>query len=366
MPSATCPYLGLKEDSETALAYASPWNYCFRFDVPAQIALEHQDKYCLALTYVECPIYLGAKNTVSQESNSPIVLEAGAVPVTPDVSPIDGLGEELLETEFSESNTELLEEKELSSRNKMIIPLGIAFLALIVIWGIIFSKTVWKGGFNSEWISSLLSKDSSATATITSTVMESPITSTTKPTTPNIIFSTELETSINSSMDITFTPSPTHTKAITQTVSPKTVSTSTQYPSTVPCGAPYGWVQYRVKLGDTLFSLSKTYGVSISQLQTANCMGTSQELFAGTLIYVPFAVIVPTSSKTNTAVPTKSPTSTNTSLPSATKTPVPATAIPPTQTAIPDTVTPESIPTYTIEPTSTLEVLETETPVGGE
>ena len=69
--------------------------------------------------------------------------------------------------------------------------------------------------------------------------------------------------------------------------------TSSQIIDTTPtsyspsCGAPLGWVSYTVRSNDTLFHLSTVYGVSVPELQFANCMGTSTLLVTGTHIYVP-------------------------------------------------------------------------------
>ena len=43
----------------------------------------------------------------------------------------------------------------------------------------------------------------------------------------------------------------------------------------VSCGAPSGWVIYYVQMGDTLYRLSVAYGITVADLQRANCMGGS-------------------------------------------------------------------------------------------
>jgi len=100
----------------------------------------------------------------------------------------------------------------------------------------------------------------------------------------------------------------------------------------IPCGPPSGWVQYIIQPGDTLHSLSTALGVTIQQLQLANCMGTSTILYAGSPFFVPFLPA------------TRIPAATATPLPIFTDTPV----IPPTQEA---SLTPE--PTQTEVPTET-------------
>jgi LysM repeat protein len=104
------------------------------------------------------------------------------------------------------------------------------------------------------------------------------------------------------------------------------------------CVPPVGWVSYTVKSGDTLFDLSRVFGISWSNLQSANCMGSSTRLIAGQQLFVPN---VPTS----TPLPTRVSTATMTASP-----PPPAPLPPPTNT--PDAPTPTATNTYT--PTSTL------------
>jgi LysM repeat protein len=77
----------------------------------------------------------------------------------------------------------------------------------------------------------------------------------------------------------------------------------------IPCGAPAGWILSFVQPGDTLFRLSQAFGVTVTQLQNANCMGSSTLLRVGQSIYVPpWAPRLPTSTfpglDTVTFVPT--------------------------------------------------------------
>lgn len=53
------------------------------------------------------------------------------------------------------------------------------------------------------------------------------------------------------------------------------------------CGVPVGWIPYTVQAGDTLYSLAKYYGVSVAQLQQANCLDSSTLIVIGQIIYVP-------------------------------------------------------------------------------
>jgi hypothetical protein len=59
--------------------------------------------------------------------------------------------------------------------------------------------------------------------------------------------------------------------------------------TTIPegCTPPTSWVLYTVQPGDTLFSIARNAGSSVVRLQTANCLGNVNSIFAGTPLYVP-------------------------------------------------------------------------------
>ncbi len=104
----------------------------------------------------------------------------------------------------------------------------------------------------------------------------------------------------------------------------------------VPCGPPSGWVLYPVQPGDTLYHLADIFGVTVRQLQNANCMGNSTWLKVGRWIYVPpwlphtatptFTPITPPATWTVITPDTQTPTPTDT--PTGTPTPTPTTPTP--------------------------------------
>ena len=121
----------------------------------------------------------------------------------------------------------------------------------------------------------------------------------------------------------------------------------------IPCGPPYGWITYTVKVGDNLYRISLAYRVSVAELQNANCLGYSTRINAGQRLYVPNVptstpAITNTPSPTNTFTPTITVTvDAPTWTPSATNTFIPATATA-TNTATPiPTATETSLPTNT-------------------
>jgi LysM repeat protein len=96
----------------------------------------------------------------------------------------------------------------------------------------------------------------------------------------------------------------------TPTFSNQVASTGTS--ASFECGPPDGWVIYVVKAEDTLAKIAGAYGVSLADLQRANCLGNSTALFTGMNIFVP---------NTPTRTPTATTTGTPTVLPTATRTP---------------------------------------------
>lgn len=139
---------------------------------------------------------------------------------------------------------------------------------------------------------------------------------------------------------------------------PSETQMATSFPET--CTPPEGWVTYRVRSGDTLFGLSLAFGVPVSNLQSANCMGSTTRLFTGQQLYVPN---VPTRTPLPTQVlsPTQPSTSTLTATPPPPAPQPPATQAPDTATPIPSN-TPTPLPTTTITPTTTATFTYTLTP----
>ena len=70
-------------------------------------------------------------------------------------------------------------------------------------------------------------------------------------------------------------------------IPPPPIPTIQNIQNIVPCGAPYGWVRaYRVQPGDTLFRIAGSFGISVYELQQANCL-TNTFITPGYLLWVP-------------------------------------------------------------------------------
>jgi hypothetical protein len=59
MKARVCQYLGLKNDSDTALSYPSPANHCYRINPVTPIKIDHQEEFCLSGKHRLCLIYQG-------------------------------------------------------------------------------------------------------------------------------------------------------------------------------------------------------------------------------------------------------------------------------------------------------------------
>jgi LysM repeat protein len=114
-----------------------------------------------------------------------------------------------------------------------------------------------------------------------------------------------------------------------------------------PCSRPRNWIVYVVQPGDTLYRLSLAYGVSVAELQRANCMGSSIFLQVGKPLYVPpwpaqtplptIPVIIPTGTPIDipiTALPSDTPVGETPLPPTATPFSLTDTPLPPTETII--------------------------------
>lgn len=61
-------------------------------------------------------------------------------------------------------------------------------------------------------------------------------------------------------------------------------------PTPTPCLPPSGWVLYMVQPGETLFRIAQRYGMTAAALQEANCLSSADDIMAGQYIYVPFTI----------------------------------------------------------------------------
>ena len=331
MSGVTCPYLGIADDAETALAYPSQWNCCFRKGASTSVSLEHQRNYCLATAYAGCPIYLQSGDEVGLEE------------------PNSNSKKQTMVANNQTKQRKLQPHTSLKiSRKNIIIAVGLLLGLFFLIWGVVWGKQLLDSnsiplfanpGITPTRIPTLINEIIIASSTLELLTPTSRVVVVLDPPPAESLTTTVLVSTKTPEFSPSSTEKTKNTKEATET--PKPVITDS-------CGAPAGWILYTVKQGDTLSSLSRVLGVTIAQLQSANCMGSSTQLYLGTSIYVPFT---PPVIKTATPIPSK------TSIPN-TKTPVPPTNTPAfTKTSIPATAT--LAPTETlIPPTATEEIIE--------
>jgi LysM repeat protein len=56
MNPKSCPHLGLRNDTQTALGFPSQGNFCHHIKPPVPIRRDHQQNYCLSAGYTACPL----------------------------------------------------------------------------------------------------------------------------------------------------------------------------------------------------------------------------------------------------------------------------------------------------------------------
>ena len=77
----------------------------------------------------------------------------------------------------------------------------------------------------------------------------------------------------------------------------------TQSSINISCGPPVGWITYTVQEGDSLADIAGAYQATLMALQLSNCLGSSQAVFPGMVLFVPNVIPV-----TLTPTPTITPT----------------------------------------------------------
>ena len=194
------------------------------------------------------------------------------------------------------------------NRNRMFYGIGIGIIAAVlscVIVAGIFLLALSEGG-----IKLALPSPTSPTITTTTTPIASSTSSPTSTLHPTVT-TRPTETTVKASPTTTLTSSP--TASVTSTTTPTSTTSPlpppTYFPTTPPqppagCGPPASWVIYIVQPGDTLYSISRMYSVTVEQLKFANCL-TSNSIYPGQQLYVPnVAPQLPTPTTTSGPVAT--------------------------------------------------------------
>ena len=67
-----CPFLGMADDPDTLMAFASEWNCCHYAYPPVVVQFRHQQGFCLCSKFTDCPVFLRER----QDMPLPLALRA--------------------------------------------------------------------------------------------------------------------------------------------------------------------------------------------------------------------------------------------------------------------------------------------------
>jgi hypothetical protein len=126
-------------------------------------------------------------------------------------------------------------------------------------------------------------------------------------------------------------------KATAVPAAPKAPATSVRH---VGCTRPASWVRYTVQKGDTLSSLARRLGTTVSILKKGNCLADDR-IYVGVALWVPHPLY---------STPTGQPHPTRTPTPRHSPTPAPTLTEDPPPTAPPPTNPPPTDPPPTDQP----------------
>lgn len=309
MIPTVCPYLGLKDDPETHLAFPSPRNCCQRAHPVESVSLQHQSMTCLCMNYLHCTM-------LTTSLNLPL----------PDELKLD-----------------------VPYRKRNLAGIGISVILVVVL--LILG---W-------WQSGNLARSAAPSPTMFKQDQEVVLSPTPIPlvTNFNSIPGLSTDPQFTTTMILTSVPTQTSFPLVTLASSEKTPTVfaenmSTPLPTSTGtiCIPPSGWEVYIVQPNDSLFHIGLEFGVTVTDLQIANCLGNSIIIYAGQKLYVPS---VPT------RTPPNLPTNTQTPIEPSVETPIPSptTIFLPTETPLPSltstpTPTEKQFPTTTPLPTKTI------------
>lgn len=224
-----CPYLGIPDDSETALSYPSIWNCCFHAKPVVSPKMEHQRNYCLTSNHTTCTVFL--KKEVRP---LPVELRSGH----------DGS----------------------VKRNK---PIWIVIPALLIILAVLL--LVATQVFNKEWINFPRLSLPFVTPTQTVTVQtELPTVSPTKTT----IIPTALPMS------------PTVLPSLSTTTVEITPTSASMHQLETPIGVEYKFVIHLVRKGESFPMLAGTYNTTIDAIRAVN-FDMPHSLWADSILIIP-------------------------------------------------------------------------------
>jgi len=378
-----CPLLGLKDDEQSRLAFASESHACYRTGKPKPISVEHQRQYCLEKEHITCPIFLNA-NQKPHRSISSFLTKPQSTPATTLQNEKNVLTPETVAKESENSELVLplenvtdylpIDEPKKSSRFAHVWEfVGVLIFGLIIFagWWLFNNRDLFFPNHTPVQAFIITTIHPTASATATEIFIPNSAHVLALTTTP-IVTDTTI-TPLTPSPSVTASETSTLTSTITSTPSPSTTFSRTPVPSATTCSLPNGWSIYTVVYGDTFIYLANYFNTTVDALLAANCLSSTM-LFPGQQLFLPGIPVpatrtsTPTRTPTRTAIPatrtpTRTPTPTHTFTATFTFTFSPTPSFTPTNSPIPPTSTPTDTPTITsVPPTDTPTPLPTETP----
>ena len=207
-----CPYLGIRNDATTSLAYPSAYNYCHRTRPIEPANIEHQQSFCLAAAHSQCPVFK------SEEGDSPMPEEIRGHGIQP-------------------------------RTKKRKFGMGILIILLVFLAGGVFI------GFNSKALALLPfgGRRTSGAGTL-------PISLATQTGTMNASLTPTLQ---QTTVIASATPTASNTPSLTPT--PRPVLSLD-----VPLGVGGQFLIHKVLEGDSMSALAKRYGTTVDAIRLAN------------------------------------------------------------------------------------------------
>ncbi len=335
MTGIICPFLGIYDDADTALAYPSPSNRCYRPPKPASVSNPHQGQYCLSAAYTRCPIF--QKYASISPAPTPADERSSEPPTARTPSPAEFQGEPAIPPEPTSSAVEMFLTPSKEPSAAQLSPSESAefdpppvqentpgSIQLNVNSHIIETQPMRPGAWlpnhvqpiqeippmvqkpPRRWLPVILV--GSALLALVAAVLWWIFTA--LPLNWNVLGSsstgllTPTPTTTRPALIILpsgFTPTPPAAPA--DTLQPTTLpSDSSSVIPTTPakiCFPPSNYLPYIVQAGDTLEALSKAVGVSVAKLRDHNCLSESSTLSPGDVVYLPSIPDLSTQTDTN-------------------------------------------------------------------
>lgn len=209
--SPICPFLGLKDDSTTALSFPSSGNHCFHAKPVLPVKLEFQGTHCLTAAHISCEEFIRTPNT----------------PLLPNLR--------------FERGSRLLKK---SGKTRLWIFLLVIAIVILIVWQV-FARGL--SGSGHPGLASVSTLPVSSTKVGLSTLPISPTQSQNTPT-PTILM----------------------TPSATLPIQTATLTILLPHALETPVGLEYKLIIHRVALGESLPSMATLYGTTAEAIQAVN------------------------------------------------------------------------------------------------